>query len=64
MLVYGLRVGSIVQWEAIPGADRAGHVQPGKFSHLRGQIDQGRAGLRRVGKNQGSPRAATANQGR
>jgi len=27
-----------------------------KLSHLRGQIDQGRTGLRGTGKNQGSPR--------
>ena len=63
MLVYGLRIGSIVQWEATPGTDRVGHVQPGKLSHQRGQIDQGRTGLRGTGKNQGTPRAASANQG-
>ena len=33
------------------------------LSYLRGQIDQGRTGLRGTGKNQGCPRAASTDQG-
>lgn len=29
MLVYGLCIGSIVQWKAVPGINGAGHVQQG-----------------------------------
>ena len=64
MLVYGLRVGSTVQQETVQGADCAGHVQPGTFNHPRGQINRRRTSLRGTGKSQGSPRAASANQGR
>lgn len=66
MLEYGLRVGSIIQREAIQGADRAGHVQPGKLSHLRGQIDQGRTGLRgteKIKAARGLPRRIKVDNG-
>ncbi len=48
--MYGFRIRSIVQWETIKGSDGTGQVQPGKLSHLRGQIVQGRTGLRGIGK--------------
>lgn len=32
MLVHGLRIRSIVQWEAVPSADGAGHFQSENFA--------------------------------